>query len=305
MRKLSWFSGLIPAGFTPMHDDGSLNLDQVPAVVEHLLHDGVDGLFVCGSTGEGVSLTREERQAVAEAYVKAAAGRLPVIVHVGHNSLAEAKTLAAHAQSIGAAAIAAVSPNYFKPLSIEVVVECMAQIAEAAPDLPFYYYHIPGTTGIDLDMVDFLHLAGQRLPTLAGMKYSKTTVYELQTCVQLDGGRFNVLFGSDEMLLSGLCGGAHGAVGSTYNFAAPLYRRIIQAFEAGNLKTAQHYQGLAAQMVRTVYHRHGHPGLKAMMKIIGVDCGPPRLPQVGLCPEEVAALRSELEAIGFFEWGRG
>ena len=208
-----WITGLVPATFTPMHEDGSLNLAQAGPIVEHLVAKGVSALFVCGSTGESASMTTEERKAMATAYVAAAAGRVPVIVHVGHTSLADARDLASHAQQIGAAAIAALPPFYVKPASVDVLVQCMAQIAAAAPDLPFYYYHIPGLTGVNLDMVAFLRQGAERIPTLAGIKYSSPTLYEFQACLAFDGGRYNMLFGVDEMLLSGLASGAHGRGG--------------------------------------------------------------------------------------------
>lgn len=300
-----WITGLVPATFTPMHDDGSLNLTQVQPIVDHLMTKEVSALFVCGSTGESTALTTAERQATLAAYVTAAAGRTPVIAHVGHTSLAAARLLAAHAQQVGAAAIAALPPFYVKPTSVDVLVTCLADIAAAAPALPFYYYHIPGLTGVNLDMVEFLRQGGERIPTLAGIKYSSPTLYEFQACLDVAGGRFNMLFGVDEMLLSGLAAGAHGAVGSTFNFAAPLYQEIMRAYRAGDLATAQRWQVLPAQMVyRVVKSYRGAAGLKAMMRFVGLDCGPVRLPQVALTPPEVESLRHDLADLDFLEWIR-
>lgn len=298
-----WITGLVPATFTPMREDGSLNLGQVQPIVDHLAAQKVSALFACGSTGESASLTTAERQATLEAYVHSAAGRLPVIAHVGHTSLVAARALAAHAQQVGAAAIAALPPFYVKPASVAVLVTCMAEIAAAAPALPFYYYHIPGLTGVNLDMTEFLRLGAERIPTLAGIKYSSPTLYEFQTCLDVAGCRYNMLFGVDEMLLSGLAAGAHGAVGSTFNFAAPLYQAIMQAFAAGNVAEAQRLQRLSAQMVHQVVSRYrGAPGLKAMMAFAGLDCGPTRLPQVALTPAEVTSLHRDLADLGFLEW---
>lgn len=295
--------GLVPAVFTPMHADGSLRLEQIPPIVEQLISEGVTGLYVCGSTGEGVLLSREERQAVAEAYVRASAERIPVIVQVGHNSLAEAKILAAHAREMGADALSATPPMYFRPETLEQLVRSLAEITSAA-DMPFYYYHIPGKTGVTIDAPKFLELCAQKLPNLVGIKYSYFTVFELQACTEVEGGRYNLLFGSDEMLLSGLSGGAQGAVGSTYNFAAPLYNRIIDAFKQSDLKEAQHLQGLSVKMVREIMKYDAMPSLKAMMKLIGLDCGASRLPLQTLSLEEVDGLKRGLEAIGYFKWGR-
>ncbi len=304
MNNNKRFTGLIAAGFTPMLDNGDLNLALVPAIVNQLTDEQIRGFFVCGSTGEGPSLTTAERKQVAVAYVDASAGRTPIIVHVGHNSLKDSQTLATHAQEIGADAISLVPPSYFKPKSIEALVSFMAEVAACAPNLPFYYYHIPGITDVNIDVVELLRTGHNRIPTLAGIKYSKTTVYEMQACVEMDNGRFNVLFGSDEMLLSGLCGGAHGAIGSTYNFAAPLYNKIISAFAENNIAEAQRLQGLAVQMVNAIMQFEAQPGLKAMMKLVDLDCGPSRLPLVTLKPDEVDKLRRDMEEIGFFEWGR-
>ena len=118
-----WITGLVPATFTPLHPDGSLNLAVVEPMVEHLIREGVTGLYVCGSTGEGVSLAREERMAATEAFVAAARHRVPVVVQVGHNSIAEARLLAAHAQSAGAEAISATPPSYFKPPTLAALVD--------------------------------------------------------------------------------------------------------------------------------------------------------------------------------------
>ncbi len=302
-----WITGLVPAVFTPLHPDGSLNLEQIPPIVEHLIADGVSALYVCGGTGEGPSLSTQERIEVGEAYLGAAAGRIPLIIQVGHNSVGEARRLAQHAQAAGAAAISAVPPSFFKISSLDVLIDTLSVILNGAPDLPFYYYHIPRLTDFDLDVVEFLEQAADRLPTLNGVKYSNFTIYEMQACVELDDGRFNILFGSDEMLLSGLVGGAQGAVGSTYNFAAPLYTKVISAFKNGDMAAATKWQGMAAKMIRHInaIGNGGHNGaaLKAMMEVIGLDCGPPRLPQVALQPEKVRALHAKMIDIGFFDWG--
>lgn len=295
-------SGLIPATFTPLHADGSLNLDLVAPMVDFLIDQKTTGLYVCGSTGEGVSLSSDERKAVAAAFVQAARGRIPVILQVGHTSLAEAQTLAAHAQEIGADAISAVPPFYFKPASLDANVRCMAQIAAAAPELPFYYYHIPQMTGVQVDVASLLAAGGRVIPNLVGAKYSIHDVYNLQAAAELENGRFNLLFGSDEMLLSGLCAGAQGAVGTTYNFAAPVFNRVIDAFQRNDIAAAQKYQGQTVQLIRLIAGYGGVPAFKAVMKFLGFDCGSVRLPLQPLGPEREAALKADLTELGFFRW---
>jgi N-acetylneuraminate lyase len=285
-----------------MKDDGQLHLDQVVPIVEHLIGGGVSGLYVCGSTGEGMSLTGEERQRVTEAFVAACAGRMPVIVQVGHNSLAEAQQLAAHAARAGADIVSATCPSYFKITDVASLVSSMADVAAGAPDLPFYYYHIPTLTGAKIDMVEFLQLAGERIPNLAGLKYTDMALHEFQLCQDVDGGRFDILWGCDEMLLGALATGAHGAIGSTYNIAAPLYRRIIGSYEQGDMRAARTMQLMAARMIRTIAAYPFHPAMKEVLKMLGIDLGGCRAPQRNLAANEIAALRAQLEAIGFFDW---
>jgi N-acetylneuraminate lyase len=308
MKHEIWITGIIPAVFTPLDNQGNLNLAMVEPIVSRLVSEGASGLYVCGSTGEGPSLTREERMAVAQAYVQAADGRLPVIVQVGHESLTEAQLLAANASSIGADAISAVPPIYFGVHSLEQLVLSLNEICIAAPALPFYYYHIPRLTSIQIDVLALLEEAKEKLPSMRGIKYSDFTIFEMQACVDFDNGRFNILFGSDEMLLSGLIGGADGAVGTTYSFALPLYRRIFTAFKSDNLTEAKRLQSMAVEMVRRINH-YGQPGtnlpaMKSMMKLIGQDCGPLRLPLPSLSGEQEQALYNEMKAIDFFSWGR-
>jgi len=298
------FSGLLAAVHTPLRPDGGLNLDLIGDVVDHHLRQGLSGIMPCGTTGEGPLLTTEERRSVAAAYVEAARGRLPVIVHVGHSSVREARELAAHAQRVGAQAVAALSPWYVKPATVEGLVESCAEIAAGAPELPFYYYHIPSMTGVALPMTQFLEQAGRRIPTLAGIKYTAPTVHEFQACAALEEGRWETLFGVDEMLLSGLAAGATAAIGSTYNFAAPLYRRLWDAFGRGDLDEARACQQRSIEMVEVIFKHGNQPAIKAIMKLVGLDCGPSRLPYASLSAGEVVELERDLRAIGFFEWAR-
>ena len=298
------FTGLIAATFTPMHADGTLRLDRAAPMVEFLQRSGITAIYVVGSTGEGVSLSAGERRETAEAFVRAAKGRMPVIVQVGHTSLVEARELAAHAQETGADAVSAVPPFYFKPTSAANLADCMAQVADGAPALPFYYYHIPSITSVGLDLVEFVRIARERLPTFAGIKYTAPTVHEYLACVQEAGDDLDIFWGVDEMLLCGLAAGAKGAVGSTYNYAAPVYRRIIKAFEHGNMEEAREWQARSVEMIRRILSAGGPAAQKAVMQLIGQDCGPTRLPLSPLGKDEIERMGSRLREIGYFDWAQ-
>ncbi len=295
-------TGLIAAPPTPMEDDGEIALNTIEAQFENLRASGVRGAFVCGTTGESMSLSVEERLEVAERWVAVAPQDFTVIVHVGHTSLPECRSMAAHAMRIGADAVGAMAPCFFKPAGTDELVDFCAEVAAAAPDLPFYYYHIPSVTGVAMPMAEFLQRAAQRIPNLAGMKFTHESLMDYLRCLRLQGGRFDILFGRDEMLLAALAVGARGAVGGTYNLAAPLYLRIVDAYESGDTESARTDQATAAEFVAILQRFGGLRACKAAMGFIGVDCGPPRLPLRCLTPQRTDELHSALEQIGFFDW---
>ena len=296
-------TGLIAAAYTPMDDEGGLKLALVPRMVDYLVSAGMSGIYVCGSTGEGPSLRCDERKAVAEAFVQACGGRLPIVIQVGHNSVAMSKALAAHAQAIGADMISSNSPSYFKPGDAESLVLTMAEVASGAPELPFYYYHIPSFTGVPIDMVEFLERSPDRIPSLVGIKFSDLKVFDYQACLNCCDGKYDILWGCDEMMLSALAVGARGAIGSTFNAIAPVYLRILEAFDAGDLEEARRFQYLSVQFVK-IMNRHAplHTSLKAVMKMVGIDCGGVRLPQQPLPGGVSEKIRADLETAGLVRW---
>jgi len=301
--KRMTLTGLVAAAHTPFDADGRLNLAAVPAQAEHLLRGGVRAVFVAGSTGECHSLTVEERLALVQRWGEVARGTdLRLVVHVGSNCLADARTLARQAEAVGAAAVAALAPSYFKPDSVDALAACCAEVAAAAPGLPFYFYDIPALTGVRLPMPEFLARAAGRIPTLAGLKFTNPDLMAFQRCLNTEGGRFDVAWGLDEYLLAALALGAVGAVGSTYNFAAPLYRRLIAAFERGDLTAARAEQYRSVELIGLLAGLGFIPAAKAVMGLLGVDVGPARLPHTNLTAGQHAALRAGLERLGFFDW---
>lgn len=294
-------TGLIAAPHTAMHADGSLNLDLIEKQAQTLVDNGVKAAFICGSTGEGISLSTPERVQAAQRWKDVVGDSLPLIVQIGHHSIVEAKALAEHAQNtVGAFAIASIAPSYFKPKRFEELVGFCAEAASAAPDTPFYYYHQPGNSGVLFPMPDFLEAAGQRIPNFAGLKYSYGDLADCGLCLDFRGGKFDILFGVDEALLAALALGVRGFIGSTYNFAAPLFRGIIEAFESGDMPAAQASQARARELVVVLQEYGGLPAIKAAMKAIGIDCGPCRLPLRTLSDDEYEEFCARLDEIGFF-----
>lgn len=291
---------LIAATHTPFDAVGDLALAAVPHQAAHLAAAGIDGVFIGGTTGESLSLTVAERMALADAWVAPAREhRLRLFVHVGCSAVADAAALASHADRLGVDAISAMAPSYFKPATVADLAACVAEIAAAAPATPFYYYDISSLTGVTLRSSELLERHADAIPTLAGVKYSSPDIVEFERCVAAAEGRFKISWGCDEALVAGLALGAVGGIGSTYNFAAPLARGVIDAFHAGDIARARALQLRTVRLV-DVLARHGYlRASKAVMAMQGVDVGSVRLPMRALDADGHAPLRADLLAAGF------
>lgn len=206
--------GLINAPFTPFDKMGKINLTPLESYSKLLINNGIKGVFINGSSGEGYLLTDEERMILAEKWVEVSPSHFKVIVHVGSTCIESSKKLAAHAQKIGTWGIGSMAPPFPKVGRVEELVKYCEEIASGAPELPFYFYHIPAFNGVYLSMVDFLNAVDGRIPNFAGIKYTYESLYEYNQCRLLKGGKFDMLHGQDETILPCLAmGGAQGGIG--------------------------------------------------------------------------------------------
>ena len=292
--------GLIAAPFTPMNEDGSLNLSLIPDYYHFLKGNGVAGAFICGSTGEGVSMTIAEKKAVAEAWANAVDDNdFKVITLVGATCLEDCRELARHAQLVNLYAVAFTSPSYFKPASVTVLADCCETIAEVVPGMPFYYYHIPVLTGGNYPMIELLKEVNDRIKNFAGIKYTHEDLMDFLSCSQFENKKFDLLWGRDECMLSALAAGAKGSVGSTFNYAAPLYHQLIDAFNRGDIESAQALQQDSIDMIELLGKYGGIATGKAYMKLVGLDCGKFRLPVKNMTDEQFELFRNDVKALPF------
>lgn len=292
-------TGLIAASHTPMHLDGTVDMERVEQQTSWYQNNPIDGAFICGTTGEGKLLTVDERKRIAECWIDNSPADYPIIVHVGDESLEHCKTLAHHAQEMGAHAISLIAPNFYKPSDLDELVSFCQAVAESAPQTPFYYYHIPALTGVHDRMIDFLAAAQEKLPTLAGIKFSHNDLCDLLLCLRYEDHRYNILFGRDELMLAGLIYGIDGAVGSTYNYAAPLYQKLIEFFDAGQMERAREMQTLAIDMIALLTQYNEIAVGKAIMTWLGLNCGYVRRPLKNLSPDERKSIEHAFAARAF------
>lgn len=295
--------GLIDAPFTPFFPDGAVNDGPIAAYAAMLRKNGLKGVFINGSSGEGYLLSVAERMALAEKWVSVAPENFKVIIHVGSCCLRESVRMAVHAQEIGAWGIGAMAPPFPHIGRIEELADYCEEIAAAAPDLPFYYYHIPAFNGAFLPMLDLLKAVDGRIPNFAGIKYTFESLYEYNQCRLYGNGKFDMLHGQDETMLAGMAlGGAKGCICGTTNYNGRELVGIWEAWNRGDLKTAREKQNFGQEVINVICRYRGNiVGGKRIMKLIGFDLGPNRVPFRNLTEEEEKAMKKELKEIGFFE----
>ncbi|MCH5319611.1 MAG: dihydrodipicolinate synthase family protein [Paramuribaculum sp.] len=294
--------GLIDAPFTPFLENGEVNYDIIPQYAKMLKKNGLKGAFVNGSSGEGYMLTTDERKKLAEAWVKAKPEDFMIIVHVGSCCAKDSKELARHAAEIGADAIGAMAPPFPKINRIEELVKYIEIIASGAPELPFYYYHIPAFNGAYLPMVKLLEAVDGRVPNFAGIKYTFESIYEYNQCRLYKNGKYDMLHGQDETILPSLAmGGAQGGIGGTTNYNGRELVAIIEDWNRGDIEAAREHQNFSQEVINVIVKYRGNiVGGKRIMKLIGLDLGKNRVPFQNLTDKEEQELKADLEAIGFF-----
>jgi N-acetylneuraminate lyase len=294
--------GFIAAPLTAFREDGSVDTTIIPSYARFLRFNGVSGVFVNGTTGEGFSLSTEERMAIAEKWVEASGGQFQVIIHVSHTSQVAAQDMAFHAAKIGADGIGEMGPLFFKPANVNALADQCALTASTAPGLPYYYYHMPAMSGVHFPMLDFLKAAETRIPSLAGIKYTYEDLYDFELCRAYKAGKYDILYGRDETLLCALALGCRGAVGSTFNIMAPLYGRLVASFDEGNLEEARRLQRISMHVIqRLIRGGNFFSTLKAVMGLLGVETGGVRAPLQNVDADALSGLSEDLSELGFWD----
>ncbi len=296
--------GLITAPFTAFDETGALNTKPIPKYLEMLQAQGIGGVYVNGSSGEGYLMTDEERMENASAWIDASPKDFKVIVHVGSPSLRSCQKLSSHAEEKGAYATSVMGPTFPKIGRLEELVVYCEEVASFSPSLPFYYYHIPAFNGLNFSMVKLLEMVDGRISNFAGIKYTSESLYEYNQCRRYKDNKFDILHGQDETLLPSLSmGGAQGCIGGTFNYAASLYTGIVDAFQQGDTASAIKLQNKSQDMIDIIAAFRGNiVAGKQVMKLIGLNLGSNRAPFQNLTDSELSDMKSRLEAINFFSF---
>ena len=279
MKDITKYQGIIPAFYACYDKDGQVSAPAVRALAKYLLDKGVKGLYVGGSSGECIYQSVAERKLTLENVMAEVGGKMTIIAHVACNNTADSRELAAHAESLGVDAIAAIPPIYFH-LPPSAIAKYWNDISDAAPNTDFIIYNIPQLAGVALTTPLLQEML--KNPRVVGVKNSSMPVQDIQMWRDEGAVVFN---GPDEQLLSGLAAGAAGGIGGTYAAMPELYMEIVKCFQSGQLEKGREIQNECCRIIYKMCSAQGN--MYAVIKEIirlqgGPDVGGVRAPLLNL-----------------------
>ena len=284
MRDLTKYHGIIPAFYACYDDEGNVSAERTKKFAEYLLNKGVKGLYVCGSSGECIYQNKEERKLILESVMEVARGKMTVIAHVACNNTKDSMELAAHAESLGVDAIAAIPPIYFH-LPEEAIAQYWNDISSAAPHTDFVIYNIPQLAGVSLTMPLFNEML--KNPRVIGVKNSSMPTQDIQM-FKARGGKDIVIFnGPDEQFVAGRTIGADGGIGGTYAVMPELFLKCDQYIKEGNIEKAREIQYAINEIIYAMCDCkcNMYAAAKEVLRLQGINIGDARKPLTQLKEE--------------------
>ncbi|AVQ17988.1 MAG: dihydrodipicolinate synthase family protein [Fusobacterium mortiferum] len=297
MRNLEKYHGVIPAFYACYDKEGNISVEGVKALTRYFIEAGVQGVYVGGSSGECIYQGKEERKLVLETIMKEAQGRLTVIAHVACNNTADSMELAAHAESLGVDAIAAIPPIYFR-LPEHAIAKYWNDISSAAPNTDFVIYNIPQLAGVAL--TPSLYKEMLKNPRVIGVKNSSMPIQDIQTFKAI-GGKDTIVFnGPDEQFIGGFMIGAEGGIGGTYGAMPKLFLKALECFKKGDYETARAIQYDVNDIITALCSCKGnmYGVIKATLKINhNIEIGGVRSPLANLVEEDMPKVEAVAKLI--------
>lgn len=283
--------GIYPAVVTPLTVDGEFMPEAFAALCERLYQSEIDGLYVCGQTGEGLAMSPDQRKATLEGAISATPSGKQIIAHVGAANTGTALELAKHAEKAGAHALSSLPPT--GAYSMDEVYGYYKDLASAT-DLPFLVYFFPNHALNPKTLQDLLKLC--EIPNVVGMKFTSTDLYTLGELKKTGVTVFN---GFDEMLVAGLLMGADGGIGSFYNVAPQWFVDLYRSARSGDWLAARNMQSKINQLITLGLRHHAHVAVKEMLRWQGLDCGVCLSPRKRLSDAEVEQLHRDMDVPEF------
>jgi N-acetylneuraminate lyase len=297
MRNLDKYKGVIPAFYACYDEEGNISPERVQDLTRYYVEKGVKGVYVNGSSGECIYQSVEDKKIVLENVMKEAKGKLTVIAHVACNNTKDSQELAAHADSLGVDAIAAIPPIYFH-LPEHAIAQYWNDISEAAPNTDFVIYNIPQLAGVALTQSLFAEM--RKNPRVIGVKNSSMPVQDIQMFKAAAGEDYIIFNGPDEQFMSGRVIGAEGAIGGTYGAMPELFLKLDELVKAGKMEEARELQYAVNEVIYKMCSAHGnmYGVIKAMLKINeGLDIGGVRKPLASLIDSDMAIVEEAAKMV--------
>lgn len=288
------FEGIMPALVTPLNEDETINIKVLGDLIEYQLAHGADGFYVGGATGEGLALKTEQRFILAEESVKAINGRKPCIFQVAAADFHDAIEIAKYAEKVGADAISATPPLFFRYDENDVYNYYKA-LADAVHIPLMIYYNMAAGFTIDAKFAARMF----EVDNITAIKWTSPNYFEMIKLKDLTNGEMNVINGPDEMLLMGLNAGADGGIGTTYNVQLETIKAVYNSFKNGNAAEALKYQTLADRLITVICKYKAIPATKVLLEAMGFEVGYPTFPMTKYTSEEKAKIIEEAKAAGF------
>ncbi|MDQ8735171.1 dihydrodipicolinate synthase family protein [Paenibacillus sp. LHD-38] len=286
---LERFKGITIAMYSTYNEQGEISKEAARKLARHYASVGVKGLYVGGSSGEGMLQSVEERKQMLEAVIAEVGKELTIIAHIGAPSTRDSVELAKHAERAGAHAVSAVPAIYYRlsPQSVEAHWQAIVD----STSLPFIIYHIPQTTGFQLSKSLLSKMAAQN--KVIGVKISAESTFELQQFKAAGGKDFLVLNGPDEQYLAGRSIGADGGIGGTYGVMPELFLKIEQCYVQGNMAEAQKWQFIVNELiVELLSFPSLYGACKAILKLRGFATGEPRMPLMPVAASDMGRIEA-------------
>lgn len=297
MKNLDKYKGVIPAFYACYDEEGNISPEGVKALTRHFVEKGVKGVYVNGSSGECIYQSVEDKKTVLENVMEIAKGKLTVIAHVACNNTKDSMELARHAESVGADAIAAIPPIYFR-LPEHAIAQYWNDISSAAPDTDFIIYNIPQLAGVALTMNLFAEM--RKNPNVIGVKNSSMPVQDIQMFKAAAGDDYVIFNGPDEQFISGSVIGAEGAIGGTYGAMPELFLKMDEYVKAGELLKAKEIQYAVNDIIYKMCSARGnmYGVIKEILKINeNLELGGVRKPLPALAADDMAVVKEAAKMI--------
>ncbi|XP_013171074.1 PREDICTED: N-acetylneuraminate lyase-like [Papilio xuthus] len=292
--------GLMPPVFTPLNDDHTINYSVIPEYAKYLANTGIKSVLVGGTTGEHMSLSVGDRKKVIDAWVKVAKTTdLHIQVQVGGAPLSDVLDLASYCQKVGADSLLTLPELYFKPDSVDTLVDYVELVANAAPNLPVLYYHIPSMSKVEINMPAFVTKATNRIPNFKGIKFTSNDLSEGAQVLRALKNDQEMFLGADTLIAPAALLGIKSSIGTTWNLFPRLAQDILAAVERNDVARARSLQETLSLAIEAhTVEGPWVPIMKAGMEIVsGIKVGPPSLPQKPITDEARKRIESRLRKL--------